>query len=114
MKSLSTPLEARFQEIQLLHQGAAVTTYAAQQAEAPQSVVIKMLDLKKIQAWKALELFEREVAVLQGLEHAAIPEYIDAFEAQYAGQDYYCLLQQRVPGQTLQQLIDAQTRFAET
>ena len=75
MKQLTEPLEARYQHIELLHQGATVATYAAEQLTAPTAVIVKMLDFKKIQAWKALELFEREATVLRGLSHPAIPEY---------------------------------------
>lgn len=113
MKQLSAPLEAYYQHIELLHQGATVVTYAAEQLQSSTAVVIKMLDFKKIQAWKALELFEREVTVLQGLSHSAIPDYIDAFQADYEGHSYYCLVQTRVQGQTLQQWIDAEHRFIE-
>jgi eukaryotic-like serine/threonine-protein kinase len=66
-----------------------VVTYAAEHSSSSTAVVIKMLDFKKIQAWKVLELFEREATVLQGLSHPAIPEYIDAFQVEYEGCPYY-------------------------
>lgn len=113
MKQRTEPLEAYYHDICLLHEGAHLVTYAAVESATDTAVVIKMLDFKKIQAWKALELFEREVTVLQGLSHPAIPEYRDAFQANYCAQSFYCLVQKRVPGQTLQQWIDRGYRFTE-
>lgn len=114
MKQLTGSLDDHYRQIEPLHEGVSVVTYAAVDSASDEAVVIKMLDFKKIQAWKALELFERETTVLQRLSHPAIPEYLDAFQAEYAGVLYSCLVQKRVTGKTLQQWIDSGYRFAES
>ncbi len=112
MKSLSGVLEDHYTHLECLHEGASITTYAARD-NTHQAVIIKMLDLKKMRAWKVLELFERETQVLKNLSHAAIPEYVDAFTAIYEGAEYSCLVQRRVAGQTLEAWIQSGHRFNE-
>ena len=55
------------------------TGAAGAQARAPdgQEVAVKALSMRRAGGWKALELFEREARVLQGLSHPGIPRYID-------------------------------------
>ena len=43
-------------------------------------VAVKALSLRRMAGWKALELFEREAATLKGLDHPAVPRYVDYFE----------------------------------
>ena len=52
------------------------------QAEAPDGrpVAVKALSLRGLRDWKQLQLFEREAATLQGLDHPCIPAYVDHFE----------------------------------
>src|SRR5690606_36925758 len=57
-------------------------TWRAHDAVTEQEVVLKRLDLRRAGDWKAVELFEREAQTLRGLEHPAIPAYLDAFEVQ--------------------------------
>lgn len=43
-------------------------------------MAVKALSLRALRDWKQLELFEREAAILKGLDHAGIPRYLDYFE----------------------------------
>ncbi len=56
--------------------------------------------------WKAHELFEREVAVLRGLEHPAIPRYIDSFLDEDSDDPCMYLAMEFIEGSTLREIID--------
>ncbi|MEZ0370852.1 MAG: serine/threonine protein kinase, partial [Candidatus Sericytochromatia bacterium] len=43
-------------------------------------MVLKELRLDRLQSWKVLELFEREIKVLKQLDHPHLPQYLDAFQ----------------------------------
>ena len=63
--------------------------------------------------WKALELFEREARTLKGLNHPAIPQYVDNFELDTDGDRFFCLAQRIAPGRSLQSLVDGGWRPTE-
>lgn len=55
--------------------GAAAVTYASVETATGDRVALKELALGRLRAWKQLELFEREAAVLRTLSHPGIPAY---------------------------------------
>ncbi|HTV20848.1 MAG TPA: serine/threonine-protein kinase [Polyangiaceae bacterium] len=61
------------------------------------AVIIKRLSLRHADEWKRVELAEREVQVLQRLNHELLPRYLDHFEE--AGALYTVMT--RVPGEDL-------------
>ncbi|MEW6496305.1 MAG: serine/threonine protein kinase, partial [Cyanobacteriota bacterium] len=63
-----------------LGQGGIGITYQAQDLNSGQQVVLKVLSLRQMGEWKALELFEREAQILSQLNHPAIPQYLDYFD----------------------------------
>ena len=63
--------------------------------------------------WKALELFEREARTLKGLNHPAIPQYVDNFELDTDGDRFFCLAQRIAPGRSFQSLVDGGWRPTE-
>lgn len=74
--------------------------------EAQQPVVIKVLEVHKVESWKALELFEREARVLRSLSHPGIPRYLEAGPVENAGTPTFQLVQEHIEGRDLQVLLD--------
>lgn len=96
----------------VLGRGSFGTTYSAEQPDGTM-VAIKVLALREMKSWKALELFEREAKTLKSLSHPAIPEYVDYFEIDTEGDVKFCLVQRVAPGQSLQSLVDEGWRPTE-
>jgi serine/threonine protein kinase len=88
--------------------GASGVTHRGARVEDERPVIVKCLRLAGLPGWKALELFEREAAVLRALSHPGIPAWIDDFPlgdpAVPAG---FALVMELVPGPTLRQVIRA-------
>jgi hypothetical protein len=51
--------------------------------------------------WKALELFEREAAVLRQLEHPGVPRVFESFEVEDELGLRFCVVQELLPGRSL-------------
>ena len=64
----------------VLGKGSFGTTYACERPDVGDEVALKVLTLREMRDWKALQLFEREAKTLKGLSHPAIPAYVDYFE----------------------------------
>ena len=74
-------------------------------------VAVKTLRIEQLESWKALELFEREAAVLRSLDHPNIPRYIDDFALpDDAG---FALVQTYIPGPTLRQVLERDQRLSQ-
>lgn len=69
-------------------------------------VFLKQLKLAGTRDWKTVELFEREARVLAGLEHPAIPRYLDYFHDEQRGS--FILVQTLIDAPSLQDLLDRQ------
>ena len=66
-------------------------TYLAKVCKSDQQVVIKEFDFASTSAdWSGLKTYEREMAILQQLDHPRIPRYIDSFEMP----DHFYLVQE--------------------
>lgn len=72
-------------------------------AEDGTPVVVKQLRLQRMDDWKALELFEREAAVLASVAHPSIPRHLEFFTEGGTSLSVYV----RVEGRSLQEHIDA-------
>ena len=101
VSSSSTTLVIR----SVLGRGSFGTTYEAELRDGTM-VAVKVLALRDMKSWKALELFEREAKTLKSLSHPAIPEYVDYFEIDSDGDVKFCLVQRIAPGESLQTLVD--------
>jgi hypothetical protein len=87
--------------------GFGVTRQARRERDG-QTVVVKQLRLERLEDWKAIELFEREARVLEELDHASIPDYLDFVPLGDAeAPEGFALVQQFVPGFTLQECVGA-------
>lgn len=86
-----------------LGEGGFGETLLATRGDDDQVVVIKRLHLGRLSQWKALELFEREAAVLAELNHEAIPRYLDFFELGQPGSGQgFALVQEFIDGHDLE------------
>ncbi|MEZ0368862.1 MAG: hypothetical protein ACAI44_07225, partial [Candidatus Sericytochromatia bacterium] len=75
-------LQGRYQPGRLLSQHGAVATWLGEDQQSGNQVVIKRLELRTLENWKQLELFEREVALLKHLQHPGLPRLLDHFQVQ--------------------------------
>jgi serine/threonine protein kinase len=111
-------LQERYQLQQQLGQNAGRQTWlAADLSESPaQLVIVKLLAFNPQMHWDELKLFEREAQVLKYLNHPRIPKYRDYFcvDRQIGdGLPWFGLVQDYIPGHSLQQLLNQSKRFTE-
>ncbi|MCF2971192.1 serine/threonine protein kinase [Synechococcus sp. Nb3U1] len=86
----------------------------AQSLAHPRTVVLKLLPFERGLQWADFKLFQREVRVLQHLDHPLVPKYCDSFE--FTTPDHttwFGLAQTYVPGQSLKKLLEVGHRFTE-
>ncbi len=79
-------------------------------------VILKLLVFSAEFQWEDLKLFEREAQVLQNLNHERIPRYRDYFlvdQQPGSALSWWCLVQDYIPGSTLQDLLTKGTKFSE-
>ncbi|HEY9668448.1 MAG TPA: protein kinase, partial [Coleofasciculaceae cyanobacterium] len=78
------------QELGHNHFGGRIT-YLATHTSTQQPVVIKQFQFAKVSSnWSGFKAYEREIQVLQGLNHPGIPRYLDSFETP----DGFCMVQE--------------------
>ncbi len=89
----------RYKVLRHLGRGGMGTTWEAEDVGGGGRVAIKVLSMRSLESWKALELFEREARVLASLDHPAIPRFIDSVPL---GQgEGFCLIQALIEGRSL-------------
>ncbi len=98
-------VENRYTIISLIGQGGFGKTYLAEDKTTGSHVALKVLYFSEIENWKKLELFEREISVLQNLDHKFIPNYIDSFETKLDNETLFILVQNYVKGNNLYDYI---------
>lgn len=100
----------RIRQYQLLKQvgiGGSATTYAARDVEGDDvTVALKMLSMRRMKDWKALDRFQREAKILQSLSHPGIPKYVDAFQEESDEDVSFCIVQELAQGKNLQELVE--------
>ncbi len=112
-------LQERYQlQKQLGHTMAGRQTWLAEDLNNAnhELVILKLLVFSNDFQWEDLKLFEREAQVLQNLTHERIPRYRDYFLVEqqpgYA-LSWWCLVQDYIPGSTLQDLLAEGKKFTE-
>ncbi|HEY9704755.1 MAG TPA: serine/threonine-protein kinase, partial [Allocoleopsis sp.] len=75
-------------------------TYKAVEIDTKKSVVIKQFRFATTSNWDDYKEIEREITVLQGLNHAGIPKYLTKFDPG----DGLCLVQEYINAQPLSKL----------
>ncbi|HAX75821.1 MAG TPA: serine/threonine protein kinase [Cyanobacteria bacterium UBA11372] len=112
-------LQGRYQLQQQLGRNAGRQTWLAADIKTSpaETVIVKLLAFSPQMQWEDFKLFEREAQVLKNLNHARIPRYRDYFSLDKqtgSGLGWFALVQDYIPGSSLQQLIDEGERFSET
>ena len=77
--------------------------------------IVKLLAFSPKLEWEEFKLFEREAKVLQNLDHPRIPKYRDYFSLdrdEGEGLCWFGLVQDYIPGTSLQQRIEEGDRFS--
>jgi serine/threonine protein kinase len=81
-----------------------------------ETVIVKLLAFSPQMQWEEFKLFEREAQVLKSLNHLRIPKYRNYFSLdQHTGDGlcWFALVQDYIPGHSLQQLLDSGKRFTQ-
>ncbi|EDX70935.1 protein kinase domain [Coleofasciculus chthonoplastes PCC 7420] len=110
-------LKERYQLQQQLGNNAGRQTWLAQDLQSGEQVTVKLLAFNPQMEWDEFKLFEREAAVLKQLNHPRIPQYRDYFSLNQkigAGLCWFGLVQDYIPGKSLQQLLNEGKRFTES
>ncbi|NJR14251.1 MAG: serine/threonine protein kinase [Calothrix sp. CSU_2_0] len=87
------------------------------QASQTEKVVLKLLTLSPQIQWDEQKLFEREAQVLKNLNHPRIPQYRDYFVIEnLPGSKFawFVLVQNYIPGISLQEALNQGQRFSES
>jgi eukaryotic-like serine/threonine-protein kinase len=108
-----TILQDRYALVRRVGRGGTAVTWLADDRRTDGKVVVKLLSLGQLEEWKALELFEREAAVLRGMRHEGIPAYVDCFQTGAGARSRFVLVQEYVEGRTLQEMVDSGWRGTE-
>ncbi|MGB7440901.1 MAG: serine/threonine-protein kinase [Coleofasciculaceae cyanobacterium] len=110
-------LQDRYQlDRQLGRTGAGRQTWQALDLQSQEQVVLKLLAFSPQMKWEELKLFEREAQVLQSLTHPRIPCYRNYFSLDQqlgAGISWFGLVQEYIPGSSLQELLESGQRLTE-
>jgi serine/threonine protein kinase len=111
-------LQERYQlQRQLSNNAGRQTWLAADIKTSPaEHVTIKLLAFSPQMQWEEFKLFEREASVLKQLNHLCIPNYRDYFSLDKqigVGLCWFGLVQEYIPGDSLQQLLDSGKRLTE-
>ncbi|MEM8721661.1 MAG: serine/threonine-protein kinase [Cyanobacteria bacterium P01_G01_bin.39] len=65
-------------------------SYLAECNDTQQQVVIKQFRFAQESSWQAFKTYEREIQILQEINHPRIPQYLDSFETE----DGFCMVQE--------------------
>lgn len=86
-------------------------TFLAHDYTTDTKLAIKALYPSRLADWKDLELFQREAAVLERIDHPLVPRYIDSFHEGDGDAVCYFLAQIWVDGRTLREELRGARRF---
>jgi serine/threonine protein kinase len=91
-------------------------TWLATDLQSNEKVTVKLLAFSPEMRWEELKLFEREAQVLQALNHPHVPHYRDYFSLDKESGlqlPWFGLVQDYIPGISLQRLLDKNQQFNE-
>ncbi|MBD1919846.1 serine/threonine protein kinase [Microcoleus sp. FACHB-831] len=112
-------LHERYQLKEPLNKNAGRQTWLAidLSANPRELVIVKLLAFSPHLQWDDFKLFEREAQVLKHLQHPRIPRYRDYFSLDNvsgSGLSWFGLVQEHIPGASLQQILARGDRFNES
>ena len=102
----------RFQLQQKLGDCSIRQTWLAKELATDSLVIIKLLIVGDRTQWQDIRLFEREAQILQQLKHPFIPQYHNYFTLE-SHSTWYVLVEQYIPGISLQLILDKGETFSE-
>ncbi|MEC4987087.1 MAG: serine/threonine-protein kinase, partial [Oscillatoria sp. PMC 1076.18] len=108
---------SRYQLEEQLSDNAGRQTWIATDIHNSATIIVKLLAFSPQMQWDEFKLFEREAEVLQQLNHPQIPHYKDYFSLDKdtgKGLCWFGMVQEYIPGKSLQQLLEEGKRFSET
>lgn len=111
-------LQGRYELQECLAQNAGRQTWiAVDRGVSPEEkIIVKLLAFSPEMQWEDFKLFEREAQVLKTLSHPRIPKYRDYFSIDKqagSGLYWFALVQDYIPGKSLQNLLDTGKHFTE-
>jgi len=110
---IHTVLGNRYQIQTLLGRQTGRRTFLAVDSDTQTQVVVKLLLFGPDFTWEDLKLFEREAETLKSLQHPAIPQYLDFFEAETQVGKGFALVQSYLEAKSLQAWVTAGRSFSE-
>ncbi|EDX86714.1 protein kinase domain [Synechococcus sp. PCC 7335] len=113
MKELATQKLRHYALQQELSHKAGRRTFLARDLYTKTPAIVKILQFDRAFEWDALKLFRREADILQQLDHSAIPQYKDSFEAEIDGVHSFVLVQTYIPAPSLQKVVETGKLFSE-
>lgn len=72
-------------------------SYLAECSDSKQQIVIKQFRFAQESSWQGFKTYEREIQILQEIDHPRIPQYLDSFETP----DGFCMVQEYKDAPTL-------------
>ena len=111
--NLITPfsISDRYAFVEEIGHGAQGRIFKAVRLSDGLDVVIKQLNVSSVKSWKEYELFKREGAVLKSLNMKGVAHFYDAIECLDEEPAYSYIVQELIPGVSLQQMINDGHRF---
>ncbi|MBD2578208.1 type IV pilin-like G/H family protein [Oscillatoria sp. FACHB-1406] len=109
-------LQERYQLKEQLSQNPTRQTWRAEDTQSHQDVIVKLLPFSPQTQWQDVKLFEREAQILKHLNFAKIPRYLDYFSVEKElgdGLPWFALVQNYIPGSSLQKLLKNGETFGE-
>lgn len=99
-------IAGRYEVAGILGVGASGRTMLCTDRETHRQVALKELRYEQIEAWKHLELFEREASVLARLDHPGVPTVFDFFKGEDGTGAVY-IVQEFIDGSSLKRRIES-------
>lgn len=89
------------------------SSYLASLKENPQkNVFLKIFDFENDDGLNVLEIFQNEVGNLFNVNHPNVPVYLDYFDYLKEDKKYFVLVQEYIPGKSLEDLIEEGHNFS--
>lgn len=107
-------IAGRYTVLRRLGRGGQGDAYLARNVEKTRFVALKELSFEKLEEWKALELFRRESALLEKLDHRGIPGFLETFEVETDSGPRFFMVQQYIEGDNLLVRLKRGELFDET
>lgn len=106
-------IQGRYRVVREIGRGAQGRTMLARDESTQTDVALKEFDFAGAGSWDGVGVFEREIAVLGGLEHPDIPRVLDSFRIAEDGELRMGLVQEFIDGEDLQRRLEAGELFDE-